>query len=273
MSVNGWRYYNHAAIPSIPPHDKPDISVIEDGSIWKMEESPLLARWSTRFDCGYETNWWYVIKDTPFDICALKSKRRYVINKGKKCFDVCKIDAKEYKEALYAITIEAYKSYPKKYRPNVKHDDFISSIGNGNKDIIYGAFYRETKKLCGYALLKDEGSYMDLSVVKTIPEYERFQINAAIVCKILEDYQDFLSGGYICDGSRNISHETSYQDYLEKYFGFRKAYCELHIVYNPKVKWLINLVYPFRKILFKIDKIRIVHQVNSILKMEELVRG
>ena len=40
---------------------------------------PLLARWTEDFDCGYETEWWYVIKDTPLDLSKLKKKRRYDI--------------------------------------------------------------------------------------------------------------------------------------------------------------------------------------------------
>lgn len=36
MGIKGWRYYNHAAIPSIPPHEELDTSVIEDGSIWRL---------------------------------------------------------------------------------------------------------------------------------------------------------------------------------------------------------------------------------------------
>ena len=48
----------------------------------------LFARWTSEFDCGYETNWWYVIKDKEFDLSALKSNYRYKINKGNKNFDV-----------------------------------------------------------------------------------------------------------------------------------------------------------------------------------------
>lgn len=106
----------------------------------------MLVRWTTEFDCGYETNWWYVIKDTPFDINTLKSKRRYIINKGNRYFDVCRIDSRVYKEELYNVTIEAYKDYPEKYRPIVNHNDFISSIENWNNCIVYGAFHREEKK-------------------------------------------------------------------------------------------------------------------------------
>ena len=137
--MKNWKYYNHAAIPV----------------------TALLARWTTEFDCGYETNWWYVVKDNPFDINALKSKRRYEINKGIKNFNVKEIEPMNY---------------------------------------------------------------------------------------------------------------ADFQDYLEKYFGFRKAYCKLHIVYNPKAKWIIMLMFPIRRFLMKLDGIGKVHQINSVLRMEEIVR-
>ncbi|MCR4718209.1 MAG: hypothetical protein K5768_01100 [Firmicutes bacterium] len=275
MSVNGWRYYNHAAIPLSLPHETPDTTPIENGNIWNLKGggTPWLARWTTEFDCGHETNWWYVIKDVPFEISSLKSERRYKITKGMKYFDVRKIDPKEYKEELYNVSMEAYKTYPKKYRPSIEHDSFISSVSTW-KYIVYGAFYRENDTFCGYVLLDIKDNYIDLTTVKVNPDYEKLQINAAIVYQILSDYEQFLSsGGYICDGSRNISHETAYQDYLEKYFNFRKAYCQLHIEYNPKIKWIIKIVYLFRKLLLKFDHNRYIHQMNSVLKMEELVRS
>lgn len=275
MNVKGWRLYNHAAIPSIPPHENPDIRPIENKSIWRLGSSgePLFARWTTEFDCGYETNWWYVIKDEPFDIKTLKSKKRYRVNKGVKNFEVRRIQANEYKEELYHISVEAYKTYPKKYRPSINHVEFISSIEKW-KYIVYGAFYRETNELCGYTLLENFDSYISLSVVKVNPKYENHEINAALIYQILNDYQDFfLAGGYICDGSRNISHETGYQDYLEKVFHFKKAYCNLHIVYNPNIKWIVKMIYPFRKVFLKLDNIRLIHQINSILKMEAVVRN
>lgn len=34
MSINGWRYYNHAAIPTTPPHIEPDLNPIDSGIIW-----------------------------------------------------------------------------------------------------------------------------------------------------------------------------------------------------------------------------------------------
>lgn len=276
MSINGWRLYNHAAIPSTPPNEEINTLPIVDGSIWKAGGgTPLLARWTTEFDCGYETTWWYVIKDRPFDIMALKSKRRYEINKGIKNFDVKVIDPARYAEEMYSIQVAAYSAYPKKYRPKVDKNGFTNGLANWGKYVVFGAFFRETNKMVGYAYFEQESdNYIDFKVLKTNPEYEKYSINAALVEKILSYLSSFLEGGgIICDGARSISHETKFQDYLEKYFGFRKAYCKLHIAYNPRIKWMIKLIYPVKKVLLKLDEIGIIHQVNSILKMEELVRS
>ena len=276
MKIEGWKYYNHAAVPTCPPHETPDVSPVETGDIWKMDGKPLLARWTTDFDCGYETNWWYVIKDTPFDMGELKAKRRYEINKGNKNFHVKEINPQEWVEDIYAVAMAAYATYPKSYRPNVSQDQFVSNVLSWNFYKVYGALSVDDDALCGYACLNKrnlDGNCINFTFMKAIPDKERFGLNAAMVNKILADHKDFLNaGGYICDGARSINHETAFQDYLEKYFGFRKAYCKLHIKYNPKIKPLLKMVYPFRSILRGLDQIKIVHQINSVIKMEELVR-
>lgn len=276
MSVEGWRYYNHAMIPTTLPHEMPDLTPIDDKSIWAGGNSKktVLARWTTDFDCGYETNWWYVIKDTPFNIDSLKAKRRYEINKGTKNFEVKKIDPLQYKEELYRVQVAAFSAYPQKYRPSVNKQSFLSSIENWKSSVAVGAFFRETGELCGYALLTNVmENYVGFSVLKTDPQYENKAINAALVTGVLQLFEGLLSGGgYICDGARSINHETYFQDYLEKYFGFRKAYCKLHVIYNPKYRKIIKALFHFRKILLKLDRIGIIHQLNSVLRMEEMVR-
>ena len=274
MKVNGWKYYNHAAIPTCAPHQDADVSAIESGDIWNLNgKKPLLARWTTDFDCGYETNWWYVIKDTPFDINALKAKRRYEVNKGIKNFDVRVIDPREYKEELFYVQKSAFSAYPAKYRPKVEHDTFTESIDNWTDFKVYGAFFKETGKLCGYSFLGEKDNCAFFYVQKADPEYESYAVNAALVYGIVTDYDEFLkNGGYICDGEKSISHETAFQDYLEKYFDFRKAYCRLQIEYKPGFKSIVKLLFPMRRILSSLDSVKIVHQINSVMKMEELVR-
>ncbi len=39
MNIEGWQYYNHAAVPSCAPHEIPNLAPVSDGSIWKLENS------------------------------------------------------------------------------------------------------------------------------------------------------------------------------------------------------------------------------------------
>ena len=273
IAMNNWKYYNHALIPTKAPHEDADLEELKDGSIWNSGGKALLARWTSDFDCEDETEWWYVIKDTPFDISALKSKRRYEIKKGIGNFDVRIIDPMCYPEELYSITVAAFSSWPSKYRPSVEHDSFVRALEQWSDALVYGAFSKSDDKMCGYAFLKKENKCFDFQVLRVIPSYENQAINAAIVAAILEDQRAFIeNGGYICDGARSIRHETAFQDYLEKYFGFRKAYCKLHVEYRKSFGWIIKIAYPFRKIVQKLRVMGPFSQLSAILTMEELIR-
>lgn len=269
-----WTYYNHAMIPSTPPNIVPDLSPLKDGTIWKLEgKRVLLTRWTSDFDCGKETNWWYVIADKPFNLQSIKAKRRYEINKGLNNFEVRKINPADYTEDIYEIQVAAFSAYPEKYRPTVDHDSFIENVSHWQKENVYGAFHKESGKLCGYSYITIKSNFINFDVLKTIPSYEKYGLNAALVYRLIDDCNELLSnGGFICDGERSVNHETAFQDYLEKYFNFRKAYCTLNIAYNPKIKWLVKMLYLFRKLLLKFDNISKIHLVNALLKMEHIVK-
>lgn len=278
MIIEGWKYYNHAAIPTTAPHEIPDTHPVENGKVWKIDGGrPLLARWTSDYDCGCETNWWYVVKDDSFELAALKSDYRYKINKGVKYFAVRSINPLEYVDELYDVFIAAFESWPAKYRPQFTYEDAekLAQKLSADPDVIcYGAFYRETGELCGFIQAPTYETYAELQVQRVKPMYEKLQINAALVYGMLEDNAEKLEKGnfYILDGARSISHETHFQDYLEKYFGFRKAYCHLHIRYNPQIRWLVKMLYPLRRILLSFDGIGLAHSLNGVLKMEEICR-
>lgn len=282
MKTSEWLYYNHAAIPTTAPHETPDLTPISDGSIWSIEgKRPFMARYTTDWDCGYNTEWWYVIKDSPFDISTLKTKRRYEITKALRFFDVKEINPIEYADDLAHVQEQALSAYPAKYRPVFKRNLFIKSVQEWSRQIetgslkAFGAFYKENNKLAGYSLVNVNSSFLAFSVQKTIPNFEKYNINAALVNGILESFKDELSKGrYICDGTRAINHETHFQDYLEKYFGFRKSYCKLKIVYSHPFKFLVAFLFPFRRLFAFIDRrIGTCHQVYALLRMEEIARG
>lgn len=278
MKIHDWRYYNHAVVPTTPPHEDPDITPVLDGSVWKsVGGRPLLARWTTDFDCGYETQWWHCIKDTPLDVMSLSSKKRYEITKGTKNFEVKQIDPSEYKEQLYKITVDAYSAWSKSYRPTVDRADFLKKIDAWQAPVVVlGAFSKNTGELCGYCFLKEGSTFVEFNVMRTKPSCEKLGVNAAMVVGVCVYYSGRLSTGdgfYINDGARNVLHKTAFQDYLEKGFGFRKAYCRLHMSYRKPFGLLVNMLMPFRKLLFKLDHVGPVSKINGILRMEEICRS
>lgn len=269
-----WKYYNHAMIPTTAPHEEVNVEALKNKHFWKENKNALLARWTTEWDCGYETNWWYVIKDDSFDISSLKSKRRYEINKGKKNFTVKRINPMDYQDEILEVTKSAYSSWPEKYRPMVDENQFKLGLIAWKDHVVYGGFDNDEGRICAYSYLTEYSGYLEFSVLRACPESEKKGINAAMVAAVVEDYNDRLEKNfYINDGARSISHETNFQDYLEKYFGFRKAYCKLHVAYNRRIKLVVKVLFPFRKILHKFDEIGFVHQINSVLYMEQLCRS
>ena len=93
-------------------------------------------------------------------------------------------------------------------------------------------FNIETNEMGGYAVLSMKKGYIEWEILKTNPNYEKYNINAVIGARCLEFYENKLQQGIlIIDGERNIFHQTNFQDYLIRYFGFRRAYCNVHVRY------------------------------------------
>lgn len=270
--VEGWRYYNHALLPDCAPHEIPNTSQINDKEFWENSTGKaLMARWTSDYDNTNEQNWWYVVKDDQFDIGLLKAKRRYEINKGKKNYQIRVINPEEYIEEIIEIHIKAYEEYPVQYRPVVDKEklavDIMKWTGN---TIIFGAFSLENSSLCGFAMIIENKQFANFAMLKVLPMCEKNGINAAIVAGILEHYNEQLGCGYyICDGERALFHETQFQDYLEKYFGFRKVYAKLHVKFRFPFSLAIKFLQPFKSFIEKRNE-SIMKKINVLLIYQEL---
>ena len=273
--MTNWKYYNHALIPATPPHEPAVTDDLAKKTIWESCGGgyPLLARWTSEFDCGYHTEWWYCIKDTPLDIQGLPSKRRYELNKGYRYFSVRRINPTAYAEEILSVAKSAFSAYPVHSRPVIKDEQFKRDLDRWTDKTVFGAFYRETGRLTGYAVLTEYDSHVDFEIQKTSPDFEKYAVNAALVRAVCEYYDTRLSTGYyINDGERNILHVTAFPEYLEKYFGFRKAYCRLHIRYRKGIGLAVKALMPFRSIFRKYNCGKIGHKINGLLMMEEICR-
>lgn len=269
MKIEGWRYYNHAAIPTTAPHEDPDLTPIEDKSIWQLDGDPLLARWTTDFDLDYETNWWYIIKRAPFLPETLDPKVRKHIRQAFKKVEVKQIEMPSYAEALSVVYNKACKGYKDFFGGLVVPDNFKN---RNPEECCFAAFSTETGDLIGYMICIERQGYTETITAKYDPEYLKLRVSDAIHYVVLDYYLNKRKVSYVSSGARTVNHETNAQTYKITTFGFEKAYCNLHVAYNPKIKWIIKLLYPFRKLLRMFDRFGFVHKINAILMMEQLVR-
>ena len=269
--IEGWKYYNYAVIPTTAPHEEADISCIKSRTFWIKcgGTIPLFARWTSDFDCGYETEWWYTIIDKPFNIMMLKSDYRRRIRVGLRNFSCRIIDSNTYAYEMARITKTDWETYPSKYRPDTSIIELQKKYQD-NKSIVWGAFDNEGE-LSAFQIIDDYNSYFSLGQGKSNPNKQKYQVNAALIASYLNYYaEDIKKGKYISNGTRNIIHETNFNEDLCKKYGFRKAYCKLNIKYRFPIGIFVRILFPLRKKINNETKIG--NLILSVLKMEEICR-
>lgn len=275
MQIPGWIYYNHAAIPTCPPHETPDLSPINNGDIWKLTNEdgggkPLLAWWTTDFDTSEETAYWYVIKRKPFSLDELSRKYRHNVKQALDRCNVKWINAIDYSKDLWSVYEAAFEKYEGAIN-KMSYAAFEEEL----KDKRYewcAAFSHESGEMIGWMKCYDLGECVETMISKYNPQYVSLRPSDAIHYHVLNHYLNELGRSYVSSGSRNISHKTNVQDYKIHNWQFRKAYCKMHLKYSPRIAWVVKILFPFRKMLEKLDFIKIVHAINGVLKMEEIAR-
>lgn len=268
IQIQGWKYYNHAVIPTCAPHDFPDITPLQDGSIWKMK-GVLFAQYTTDYDCQQQTGFWYIVKDGPFEIERLNKKYINAIKRGLRRCEARKIVPTEYAEEIWDVFQAAYQSYE---GVNYKQDKelFIKGLQHTNREY-WGAFSLETGRMAGWMSCGNNGDYTNTVSAKYHPELQSYNRPSDVLhYAVLNYYLNELHQRYVCSGYRNINHKTHVQDYKINHWKFRKAYCKLHIIINPKFKWIIDLLYLFRKFFQLFDKVTLVHQLNGLLMLYQI---
>lgn len=272
MGKSGWSYYNHALIPTCAPDETPDTSALKNRELWKsFGGTPILARWTTDWDCGDETDWWYIICTPPFSLSGLSKSSRKNIRKALENCDVRRIDPAAYAEELWQVFNEAAQRYAN-HEANADKDRFIAQCRNAAPNMEYWAgFDKNTDRMIGYKICAVFDHYVGFSVSKYSSGFLKLRVSDALNYTVIDHY--FSRGGiaYISNGERSIIHKTNVQQYYQEHFGFRKAYCHLNIVYNKGFGFIIRLLYPFRR-LVKTDSI-LTNKIAGVLKMEEIRRN
>ena len=111
-----------------------------------------------------------------------------------------------------------------------------------------------------------------IRVINNLPNYLKLYPSYALFYTMNQYYLDEKRFDYVNDGARSISHETNIQEFLIKKFKFRKAYCNLNIIYSPKIKFILSIIYPFKSII-SLLKFGPFVKINILINQEEIRRS
>jgi hypothetical protein len=273
-----WKYYNNGVVVDGDIREDVSLSDIHPQDLFKKYKKALMIQYTSDMDYISEGGeWWHCIKDDPYCPENLKARRRYNITKARKNFLIKQIDPLNYVDDIYEISLDAFLGYSYKIEFSYQDAKRMCEALSGKENTIFlGAFLRESGELCGFSWLEVKGRCIYMVEQKVIREYERLLINAALcdaTCLILNER--ISSGYYLYDGDRNVLHQTNFQDYLIKLFGFRRAYCKLHIIYRPIVKPIISILFVFRNLISLManrTNCEFIKKVKAVLDMEEIAR-
>ncbi len=274
--IEGWEYYNHAAIPLTPPHVAPDLRPLEDGRIWRMDgKRPLLAKYETDWDCTADTGWWHLIREAPFSLETLKRSPRQNIRRALKLVEVVRIDAATHVNELWQCRHAAFSGYKLASNEGTREQFELECRCARESGMEYwGGRERTSGKLIGFISVSPRSGWAKICAAKFDPRYLRLRASDALYASVLGHYLNERGCSFISSGSRSINHVTNTQAYKEEHFGYRKAYCRLHIVYAPRIRWLMRLIYPFRRLVWRVgEHNKKIHLIGALLKMDEIARG
>jgi hypothetical protein len=265
--MSDWRKYNGALISNRPPHI--DLNTREISLLLK-EKKALFARWVTDFDSEKETEFWHVICDKNISIDKYSVNTRSKIKRGLKNCEVKKISKQEIIENAYEVYENAFLKYTThstcQNKVNFMQD--IKSLGTNWE--FFGVYYKE--KLIAYCMCSLKDSTCNYSTIKFHPQYLKYYSSYALFHTMNQYYLGERKLKYVNDGARNLVHKTNVQDFLITKFGFRKAYCKLHVKYSLMLRFMVLFIYPLRFVFYRFNN-KFAVKITALLFQEKIRRS
>lgn len=259
----GYRLYKGAWIFEHDPHTEQKLRSEEVKSL--LSKGGLMIRNAYDFDCGQETSFWYVIKDSFGGMEELSSKMR---NQVKKCFKTMRVDQlspDELKEKGYPVFVEASNSYKVESIPPTQ-EEFNKRIDNSEENEFWGCYDIESNQLVAFCMNAVSDESCEYRTMKAIPSYQKQYAYYGLIYEMNRYYLEERKLKYVNDGGRSITNHSNIQPFLIEKFNFRKAHCHFDMHYKWWLGMVVKALYPFRKLI----KVR---QVQSLLNMEAMAHN
>ena len=271
--VNGTIFflYGGMVVPFGPANEYVDLKADQARELLNKLGGKLI-RWNGGNFEFYQNPEWYILICRNFNtIDHFKSKVRNEIKKGISNCNVHQIDAEYISKHGYEVYSKAFKRYRNNRNRLVDRKVFYNEMTSytNYQDLMHfwGVFHGE--KLIAYSsnyiFYPTEVLYTS---IKVDPDWLNLNPSYALIYSMNNYYLSENKFDYANDGYRTLLHETNFQNFLIKNFGFEKAGLKLNVLYKPAYSLIINCLYPVRKVAGKFDR-----RMNAVLRLEEIRRS
>jgi hypothetical protein len=265
--MNSFFLYRHAWRSNEAPHLESRISKEECKNL--LSQGGFLVRNTFDFDTAVPTSFWYIIKDHFEGLNELSSNTRRKVRKALSSYEYKKVGKSVLLQSAYSDIVKpVYAAYRVKDR-SISEQWFHHHIDQDERDYDFWACYeKKTGRLVGFA---DVHRWFDTCEYRLICVHPDCWHNATypyygLIFTLNQYYLETLKMKYVTDGARSITEHSNIQDFLIQNFKFRKAYCKLYVCYTWWMNPIVNLLFPFRKVIY-------LPQIKAILNMEAMRRG
>jgi hypothetical protein len=231
-----------------------------------------LLRTTTGFRSDRAVSEWYAVvcrTFTPLERVR-SSKTRGELRRALRNCDVRRISSKELARSGYEVYRRAFDRYAGRETP-ISASAFQAHVtaGDGFDDVLHHWAVLCDGELAGYgsvyAFGDTEAAY---STVKLHPDHLRKYTSYALFHRMNEFYLEERKVAYVNDGFRTIRHQTGLQRFLERNFGFEKAYTGVDAFYRSPYRLLVRATFPLRGLIAKLDD-----RARAVYELERVVRA
>jgi len=265
-----WKHYHGALLPQSAPHIKIELTKEEEQELLKLSKAYFL-RYVSDWDKEEQSQFWYVIKDNFGGIEELSSNTRSKVRRGLKHCIVKKVSQEVIANEGYEVYCHAFKNYNTYIEP-VERKTFMKMISDANHCYFWAVYTKDKDEMIAYSQNIIENNSINYSTIKFHPAYLKLYPSYALFFTMNQYYLNEKHFSYVNDGARSISHDTNIQTFLIDKFKFRRAYCNLHIVYRWDIRLAVKVLYPFKSFFSKVNS-KIFNKIAVLLNQEEIGRS
>lgn len=268
--MDNWKEYNRMIVHMGEPHEQISLKKEDIKRMWKAFPHALLIRYTDNWDKKDSDGWYYIIRDYDIVLEDLRKSARSQVRKGERNFEIRKFNFIEKFDEVYEVYLKACERYENyEIRSKENYFEFVKNQYHGRVDF-WGGFDKENGCLMGYSICTVYDTCVDWNEATFNPDALKLRISDYMEYYLIRYYINIHGYNYLISGQKNINHKTNVQEYDIKQFGFRKAYCDLHVIFNPRINIIVSLIRPLKKIILRLsDKHSFFNKINSLVLLAD----